>query len=84
MRITELIAALQAIQAEHGDCVVLAHRGRHGYQDDLRLAHGDYYDCHEYAGWLTAAEMEDRGFDRLPDEAPTHAVRVLGFNTECY
>jgi len=37
MTITELIAALEAVRAGHGDCKVLTSNGPYGYHDDLRL-----------------------------------------------
>lgn len=81
MTITELIAALEAVRAEHGDCKVLTSNGPYGYQDDLRLDHGPHIDCGEYVGWRSPEEVEQ--FKDPADYAgrkPEHCVRILGWS----
>lgn len=81
MTITELIAQLEAIKAEHGDCKVLTSNGPYGYQDDLQLDHGPHIDCGEYVGWRTPDEVA--GFNEsghFVDKPVEHCVRVLGWS----
>ena len=81
MTITELIAALEAVRAEHGDCKVLTSNGPYGYHDDLRLDHGPHIDCGEYIGWCEPEEVagfpEPGLFANKPAE---HCVRILGWS----
>lgn len=79
MKITELIAELEAVKAAHGDCRVLVFNGRYGYQDDMRIAHGDFYDLGEYTGWRCAADAEAH-YELDANDKPEHCVRVLTFD----
>lgn len=79
MKISELIAELEAVKAVHGDCRVLVHNGRYGYQDDLQIDNGYFYDMGEYAGWRCAADAEAH-YELEAGDRPEHCVRVLGFN----
>lgn len=81
MTITELMATLEAIKAEHGDCKVLTSNGPYGYQDDLQLDHGPHIDCGEYVGWRKPAEVA--GFkepEQFADKPVEHCVRIIGWS----
>ncbi|CDN85780.1 hypothetical protein [Hydrogenophaga intermedia] len=81
MTITELIAKLEAVRAEHGDCRVLTSNGPYGYQDDLQLDHGLHIDCGEYVGWRSPDEIAGfRQPEQFADETAEYCVRILGWS----